>query len=178
MSFATPFHISNGILLDKDYKPFLLHPKRFHLTDDRNSAELFLVSCKKEKINLIHLELTESLLAENNGALKNGASLELLDDVMEYCYQSGIYLVITPITERLRIPDGKAEHAIRVDEPIFAERFFDSLFRHVNKNSGKMFFEYENLAGIEFLLALESFTVTRLNTYIHHIGCFVQHFFC
>lgn len=177
MSFATPFHISNGILLDKDYKPFLLHPKRFHLTDDRNSAELFLVSCKKEKINLIHLELTESLLAENNGALKNGASLELLDDVMEYCYQSGIHLVITPITERLRIPDGKAEHAIRVDEPIFAERFFDSLFRHVNKNSGKMFFEYENLAGIEFLLALESFTVTRLNTYIHHIGCFVQHFF-
>ncbi|MBP5638975.1 MAG: hypothetical protein J6X55_05835, partial [Victivallales bacterium] len=41
----------------------------------------------------------------------------------------------------------------------------------------KRFFEYENIAGIEFVLALETFTPTRLNAYIHHLGCFVQHFF-
>lgn len=177
MSFATPFHVTNGILLDKHYKPFPLRAKRFHLTDDRNSAEKFFSDCRKEKCNLIHLELTESLLTESDGSLKNGVALDSLDDFMEWCYQAKIYLVFTPVTEKIKIPDGKSEHAIREDEPIFAERFFDSLFRHVNKNSGKMFFEYENLAGIEFLLALESFTVTRLNTYIHHIGCFVQHFF-
>ena len=177
MEFSTPFHITNGILTDRNYKPFSIHPKRFCLADDRNVAETFLADCKKEKINLIHLELTESLLTEPDGTLKTGAALELLDDFMEECYNSGFYLVFTPVTEKIKIPDGRAEHAIREDEPIYAERYFDSLFRHVNKNSGKMFFEYENLAGIEFLLALESFTVTRLNTYIHHIGCFVQHFF-
>ena len=177
MEFLTPFHITNGTLLDKNYKPFPLRTKRFRLTDDRKQSGIFLADCKKEKINLIHLELTESLLTETTGALKSGSALDLLDDFIDECYQNGIYLVFTPITEKIKTPDGKTEHAIREDEPIFAERYFDALFRHVNKNSGKMFFEYKNLAGIEFLLALESFTVTRLNTYIHHMGCFVQHFF-
>ena len=177
MDFATPFHISNGILLDKNYNPFPLNPARFRLTDDRTSAENFLSICKKNKINLINLEFTEALLTEPDGSLKKGAALDLLDDFLEECRDHKIYLVFTPITEKIKIPDGKTEHAIREDEPIFAERYFDALFRHVNKNSGKMFFEYENLAGIEFLLALETFTVTRLNTYIHHVGCFVQHFF-
>ena len=177
MKFSTPFHIVNGILHDRNYNYFPLRPARFRMSDDREAAETFLTRCKTEKINLINLELTESLLTESDGSLKKGPALALLDDFLEECYQNEIYLVFTPITERIKTPDGRSENAIREDEPIFAERYFDSLFRHVNKNSGKLFFEYENLAGIDFLPVLDCFTVTRLNTYIHHLGCFVQHFF-
>ena len=177
MSFATPFHITNGILLDKNYKPFPFRPKRFRLTDNRQAAETFLKECCAEQINLIHLEMTEALLTEADGSLKPGAALDLLDDFMEACYSREIYLVFTPIVEKIKTPDGKSGNAIRVDEPMFAENYFDCLFRHKNKNSGRMFFEYENLAGIEFLLAWECFTNVRLNTYIHHLGCYVQHFF-
>lgn len=175
--FKTPFHICNGRVLDRDYRPVALYPARFRLTDDSEAAQTFLNKCVREKVNLIHAEFTESLLTENNGALKNGPALDLLDDFMEECFQRGIYFVFTPVTEKIRIPDGRSEHAIRDDEPIFGERYFDNLFRHVNPHSGKRFFEYENIAGIEFILALETFTPIRLNTCIHHLGCFVQHFF-
>ncbi|MBO4304116.1 MAG: hypothetical protein J6A21_05980 [Lentisphaeria bacterium] len=47
----------------------------------------------------------------------------------------------------------------------------------MNFRSGKRFFEYENLAGIEYVLALETFTPKRLWGYIHHLGCFVRHYF-
>ena len=177
MNFRTPFHICSGRVVDYEYRPFDIRPKRFHLTADRQAAEAFLKDSVKEGVNLIHAEFTESLLTESNGALKMGSALDLLDDFMEECYQKGLYLVFTPVTERIRIPDGRSEHAIRDDEPIFAERYFDSLFRHVNRRSGKRFFEYENLVGIELILALETFTPKRLGAYIHHLGCFVQHFF-
>lgn len=177
MNFQTPFHICNGKVLDCDYQPFELHPKRFHLTDDRQAAETFLAESVKTGINLVHAEFTEALLTESNGALKEGPALDLLDDFMEECFQRGLYLVFTPVTEKIKIPDGRSEHAIRDDEPIFAERYFDTLFRHVNRRSGKRFFEYENIVGIEFVLALETFTKKRLWAYVHHLGCFVQHFF-
>ncbi|MBE6404642.1 MAG: hypothetical protein E7040_01310 [Lentisphaerae bacterium] len=177
MRFAAPFHIVNGILHDRDYKPFPLKPSCFRLTDDREAAETFLAGCKTDRVNMIRLELTEALLTEPDGNLKQGAALDLFDDFVEECCKNEIYLVFTPITEKIKTPDGKTENAIREDEPIFAERYFDALFRHVNRNSQKMFFEYENLAGIDFLPALDCFTVTRLNTYIHHLGCFIQHFF-
>ena len=177
MTFQTPFRICRGRLVDRGYRPVEVHPRRFRLADDRQAAETFLEEAAAEGIDLIHAEFTESLLTEPNGALKAGPALELLDDFMEECFRRGIYLVFTPVTERIRIPDGRSEHAIRDDEPIFAERYFDALFRHVNRRSGKRFFEYENLAGIEYVLALETFTPQRLNAYIHHLGCFVQHFF-
>ena len=177
MNFKTPFHICNGKVLDCNYQPFELHPKRFHLTDDRQAAETFLAESVKTGINLVHAEFTEALLTESNGALKEGPALDLLDDFMEECFQRGLYLVFTPVTEKIKIPDGRSEHAIRDDEPIFAERYFDALFRHVNRKSGKRFFEYENIVGIEFVLALETFTKKRLWAYVHHLGCFVQHFF-
>ncbi|MBO4345903.1 MAG: hypothetical protein J5833_09100 [Victivallales bacterium] len=177
MIFKTPFHICNGRLLDCDYNDFPIHPCRFHLTDDRVAAEAFLEEASRDGCNLVHVEFTESLLTMPNGALKEGPALDLLDDFMEECLQRGLYLVFTPITERIRIPDGRSEHAIREDEPIFAERFFDALFRHANHSGGKRFCEYENIAGIEFILALETFTAKRLSAYIHHLGCFVQHFF-
>ena len=177
MNFKTPFHICGGRVLDRDYRPTALHPKRFRLTDDAAAAQTFLKACVREGVNLVHAEFTEALLTESDGALKNGPALDLLDDFMEECFRQGMYLVFTPVTEKIKIPDGRSEHAIREDEPIFAERYFDHLFRHVNRRSGKRFFEYENIAGIEFVLALETFTPTRLNAYIHHLGCFVQHFF-
>jgi hypothetical protein len=177
MNFRTPFHICGGRVLDRDYRPIALHPKRFRLTDDAAAAQTFLKECVREGVNLIHAEFTEALLTESDGALKNGPALDLLDDFMEECFRQGMYLVFTPVTEKIKIPDGRSEHAIREDEPIFAERYFDHLFRHVNRRSGKRFSEYENIAGIEFVLALETFTPTRLNAYIHHLGCFVQHFF-
>ena len=177
MNFNTPFHICGGKVLDCDYKPFEVHPKRFHLTADRQAAVRFLAESVKTGINLVHVEFTEALLTERNGALKEGPALDLLDDFMEECFQRGLYLVFTPVTEKIRIPDGRSEHAIRDDEPIFAERYFDALFRHVNRRSGKRFFEYENIVGIEFIMALETFTEKRLWAYIHHLGCFVQHFF-
>ena len=177
MQFCTPFHIHNGIIVDCNYKELSLTPARFRLSDDREKAENFLLQCEKNKVNLIHLEFTESLLTEANGALKEGEALSLLDDVMEECFRKGFYLIFTPITEKIRIPDGWSENAIREDEPIYGERYFDALFRHVNPNSGKMFFEYENLAGIEWILDLETFTAQRLYAYLHHMGCFVQHFF-
>ena len=142
------------------------------MTDNRNEAETFLKECDREQINLIHLEMTEALLTEADGSLKPGAALDLLDDFMETCHAREIYLVFTPIIEKIKTPDGKSGNAIRVDEPMFAEKYFDCLFRHKNRNSGRMFFEYENLAGIEFLLAWEYFTNVRLNTYIHHLGCY------
>ncbi len=177
MKFKTPFHICNGRLLDCDYNDFEIHPRRFRLTDDREAAKAFLEEASNDGCNLVHVEFTETLLTIPNGALKNGPALELLDDFMEECRQRGLYLVFTPVTERIRIPDGLSEHAIREDEPIFAERYFDALFRHPNHLSGKLFCEYENIAGIEFILALETFTANRLFAYIHHLGCFVQHFF-
>ncbi len=177
MKFKTPFHLCNGIVLDCEYKPFAIRPKRFLLTDDRQSVDHFLNEACEEEINLVHAEFSEALLTERDGALKEGPALDLLDDFMEACFQRGLYLVFTPITEKIRIPDGRSEHAIREDEPIFAERYFDGLFRHVNRHSGKRFCEYENIAGIEFVLALETFNVRRLHAYIHHLGCFVQHFF-
>lgn len=177
MKFKTPFHICGSMLLDSEYKPFAIRPKRFRLTDDRAAVQQFLQQSKAEKINLIHVEFTEALLTENNGALKDGPALELLDYFMEQCYTQGFYLAITPITEKIKIPDGRSEHAIRDDEPIFAERYFDALFRHVNRFSRRKFFEYENLVAIETILALETFTAKRLWAYLHHMGCFVQHFF-
>ena len=177
MTFKTPFHLCNGKVWDCNYQPFELHPKRFHLTDDRQAAETFLAESVKTGINLVHAEFTEAHLTEGNGALKEGPALDLLDDFMEECFQRGMYLVFTPVTEKIRIPDGRSENAIRDDEPIFAERYFDALFRHVNRRSGKRFFEYENIVGVEFILALETFTEKRLWAYIHHLGCFVQHFF-
>ena len=177
MNFKTPFHICGGKVLDCDYQAVELHPKRFHLTADRQAAVRFLDEAGGKGINLVHAEFTEALLTEPNGALKAGPALDLLDDFMEECFQRGLYLVFTPVTEKIRIPDGRSEHAIRDDEPIFAERYFDALFRHVNRKSGKRFFEYENIVGIEFILALETFTEKRLWAYIHHLGCFVQHFF-
>ncbi|MBP5640382.1 MAG: hypothetical protein J6X55_12940, partial [Victivallales bacterium] len=118
--FRTPFHIGGGRVLDRDYRPIALHPKRFHLTDNPEAAQAFLRECASEGVNLIHAEFTEALLTESNGALKNGPALELLDDFMEECFQLGMYLVFTPITEKIKIPDGRSEHAIRDDEPIFA----------------------------------------------------------
>ncbi|MBP5181957.1 MAG: hypothetical protein J6331_02900, partial [Lentisphaeria bacterium] len=177
MTFRTPFHLCGGKVLDKDYCPVRLHPKRFRLSSDRKEMENFLAEAQKENIDLIHVEFTEGLLTLPDGSLKEGPALELLDDFMEKSFQKGFYLVFTPVTERLRTPDGWSENAIREDEPIFAERYLDALFRHVNKHSGKRFCEYENLAGIEFVLALETFTPKRLYAYIHHLGCFVQHFF-
>jgi len=177
MKFKTPFHICNGRLLDCDYNDFEIHPRRFRLTDDREAAEAFLEGALQDGCNLVHVEFTEALLTLPNGALKEGPALDLLDDFMEECRQRGLYIVFTPVTERIRTPDGRSEHAIRDDEPIFAERYFDALFRHANHRSGKLFCEYENIAGIEFILALETFAAKRLCAYIHHIGCFVQHFF-
>ena len=177
MTFGTPFHLCGGRPVDCEYRPIAVHPKRFRLTADRQAAEIFLNEAAAAGIDLIHAEFTEALLTEPNGALKAGPALDLLDDFMEECFRRGIYLVFTPITEKIRIPDGRSEHAIRDDEPIYAERYFDALFRHVNRRSGKRFFEYENIVGIEYVLALESFTPQRLNTYLHHLGCFVQHFF-
>lgn len=175
--FRTPFHLCGGRVLDRDYQPVALYPKRFRLTDDPAAAEAFLKECIREGANLIHAEFTESLLTESNGSLKAGPALDLVDDFMEECFQQGVYIVFTPVMEKIRIPDGWSEHAIRADEPIFAERYFDALFRHVNRKSGKRFFEYENIVGIELLLALETFTQTRLSAYLHHLCCFVQHFF-
>ena len=175
--FKTPFHVCDGRVVDCDYRPIALHPKRFRLTDDAQLANGFLDECVKDGCNLVHAEFTEALLADSRGALKSGPALDLLDDFMEDCHQRGLYLVFTPVTERIRTPDGRSENAIRDDEPIFAERYFDALFRHENRHSGRRFFEYENIVGIEFVLALETFTPQRLNAYIHHLGCFVQHFF-
>ena len=83
MNFKTPFHLCGGRVLDRDYRPIVLHPKRFRLTDDAQAARTFLKECVREGVNLIHAEFTEALLTESDGTLKNGPALDLLDDFME-----------------------------------------------------------------------------------------------
>ena len=176
MHFKTPFKICNGMLMDSEWKIFPIRPVRITLPETRESCLAFFQDCKD--VNYIHLELDESLFTQENGALREDAAvLDALDFFMEESFHRGCYLGFTPITRRIRIPDGRSEHAIRDDEPIFAERFLDSLFRHINPLSGKKFYEYENLAAIEPIIALDSFTGKRLWTYLIHIRAFIEHFF-
>ncbi len=178
MEFQTPFRIKNGMLLDRNWNVFPIRPVRCSLPETAGEAKKFLQDRETEKINFIQLELDESDLTETSGLLKEeSTSLEVLDYFTEEAFQRGFYLGLTPLTKRCRIPDGRSEHAIRDDEPIFAERYLDSLFKHVNRISGRKFSEYENWAMIEPVISLETFSETRLWTWLHHLRAFIEHAF-
>ena len=176
--FKTPLKFCNGSLFDCEGALFPISPRRAALPAEPAPVIPLLEKCVSDNINMLCLEIDESLITLENGVLREDSpALAALDLLLEESWQRGIYLAITPITRRIRIPDGRSENAIRDDEPIFAERYYDQLFRHVNPHSGRKFYKYENLAAIEPVLALETFSVKRLWAYIHHIRAFVQHFF-
>lgn len=178
MEFLTPFRIKNGMLLDRNWNVFPIRPTRCSLPETSGETEKFLSDRTAEKINFIHLELDESRLTEPNGLLKEDSpALEVLDFFTEEAFRRGFYLALTPVTKRYRIPDGRSEHAIRDDEPIFAERYLDSLFKHVNRIGGRKFSEYENWIMIEPVLSLETFSEKRLWTWLHHLRAFTEHAF-
>jgi hypothetical protein len=178
MKFKTPLKFCNGRLFDCEGAVFPISPRRAPLPAEPASIIPLLESCVADNINMLCLEIDESLITLENGVLREDSpALAALDLLLEESWQRGIYLTITPITRRIRIPDGRSENAIRDDEPIFAERYYDQLFRRVNPHGGRKFYKYENLAAIEPVLALETFSVKRLWAYIHHMRAFVQHFF-